>query len=148
MNDMTAQIPVAEGLFAGSGPSANLIGSRCRGCGSHYFPRSLSCRNPHCPAKDVAEVLLSRRGRLYSFTLQGYRPPPLFKMDSWSPYVIGSVELPEGLRVMGMLTGTAHDDIRIGMAVDLVIEPLYRDESGRDVMTYKFKPIMENGDAS
>jgi uncharacterized OB-fold protein len=50
------------------------------------------------------------------------------------------VELTNGLRVMGMLTGCALDDIRIDMPVELTVEALYRDETGREVMTYKFKP--------
>ena len=136
-----AKIPVAANLFSGSDEAAALIASRCKGCGSHYFPRSLSCRNPDCKDKEVVEALLSRRGRLYSYTVQGYRPPPLFRMDSWAPYAIGWVELPEGLRVMGMLTGIAFEDIRIDMALELTVEPLYRDEQGRDVVTYKFKPV-------
>ena len=86
-------VPVADCLFNGSGATANLIGSRCRGCGTHYFPKSLSCRNPHCDTKDVEEVLLGRRGRLYSYTVQNYRPPALFRMEPWSPYIIGLVDL-------------------------------------------------------
>jgi hypothetical protein len=47
------------------------------------------------------------------------------------------VELPEGLQVLGMLTGCALDDIRIDTPVELTLEALYTDEEGRDVLTYK-----------
>ena len=112
-----------------------------------YFPKSLSCRNPNCESKVVEEVLLGRRGRLYSYTVQGYRPPALFRVTSWAPYAIGLVELPEGLRVMGMLTGCELGEISIDMPLELVVEPLYQDESGRDVLTYKYSALAE-GDAS
>ena len=139
------QMPVAEGLFVGAGIDAHLIGSRCDGCGAHYFPRSLSCRNPACTDKQVHDTRLGRRGTLYSYTLQSFRPPPLFRMDDWSPYLLGLVELPEGLRVMGMLCGCSREDLRIGMEMELVLEPLHRDDAGRDVMTYKFRPAAATG---
>lgn len=137
------RVPVAEDLFRWSDDGATLVGSRCTGCGSHYFPKSLSCRNPACEDKHVEEVLMGRQGRLHSYTVQAYRPPALFPMEPFAPYAIGLVELPEGLRVMGMLTGCELDEIRIDMAVELTVEALYTDESGRDVLTYKYAPSAE-----
>ena len=133
-------VPVAENLFRCTADGPALIGTRCTGCGTHYFPKSLSCRNPACHEKAVEEVTMGRRGRLYSYTVQAYRPPALFRIDAWAPYVIGLVELPEGLRVMGMLTGCDAGDVRIDMSLELVIEVLYRDDQGRDVTTYMFAP--------
>jgi uncharacterized OB-fold protein len=136
----TDAAPVAEDLFRWTDDGAALVGSRCAGCGTHYFPQSLSCRNPDCDDKSVAAALLGRHGQLYSYTVQAYRPPPLFRMEPFAPYAIGLVDLPEGLRVLGMLTGCELDEIRIGMPVELVVEALYTDESGRDVLTYKYAP--------
>lgn len=133
-------VPVAAGLFEGTGNSARLIGTHCTSCGSHYFPKTLSCRNPQCLEKATQDVLLSREGTLYSYTVQHYQPPALFRMADWVPYAIGSVELPEGLRVMGMLTGCEPASLTIGMAVELTVETLYRDVQGREVQTYKFQP--------
>lgn len=133
-------VPVAHGLFRWSADGADLVGSRCTACGAQYFPKSVSCRNPQCDEKTVEEALFGRRGRLHSYTIQSYRPPALFRMEPWAPYPIGLVELPDGLRVMGMLTGVDADDLRIGMELELTVEPLYRDEAGRDVLTYKYKP--------
>jgi uncharacterized OB-fold protein len=133
-------MPVAAGLFEGTGSAAHLIGTRCTSCGTHYFPKTLSCRNPQCLEKATQDVLLSREGTLYSYTVQHYQPPALFRMADWAPYAIGSVELPEGLRVMGMLTGCEPASLTIGMAVELTVETLYRDEQGREVQTYKFQP--------
>lgn len=145
MSASVEQVPVAEHLFQVSTDGPGLVGTRCTGCGTHYFPKSLSCRNPLCDVKTVEEVLLGRRGRLYSYTVQAYRPPGLFRGDPWAPYAIGLVELPEGLRVLGMLTGCGLGDLRIDMPVELVVEPLYRDEAGRDVLTYKYAPSVAGG---
>jgi hypothetical protein len=46
---------------------------------------------------------------------------------------------------MGMLSGCTRDTVRIGMAMELVLEPLYRDDSGQEVLTYKFQPRMAAG---
>lgn len=134
------QVPVAEDLFRDSAEGPALVGTKCTGCGAHYFPKSLSCRNPACDTKMVTETMLGRRGTLYSYTVQGYRPPALFGMDPWEPYALGLVELPEGLRVMGMLTGCPLDEIHIDMPVELTIATLYSDAEGRDVLTYKYRP--------
>ena len=62
-------------------------------------------------------------------------------MEPWEPYAIGLVELPEGLKVIAKLTGFALDELEIGTPVQLVLEPLYRDDAGRDVLTYAYGPI-------
>lgn len=136
-------LPVAADLFTSTPTGAALIGTRCSGCATFYFPKSLSCRNPACAVKAVQEVTLGRQGRLYSYTVQAYQPPALFRVQSWAPYAIGLVELPEGLRVMGMLTDCDLDSIRIDMPVELVIRPLYQDDEGRDVSTYMYAPTTQ-----
>ena len=141
----TIQMPVAENLFQGTGASARLIGTRCTSCGTHYFPKSLSCRNPQCREKKVEDALFGHYGTLYSFTVQTYRPPALFRMDNWAPYAIGLVELPEGIRVMAMLTSCGNDEVHIGMQLELTVETLYRDEEGREVLTYMYMPSAAAG---
>lgn len=132
-------VAVVEGLFVDA-PEPRLVGSRCRGCGVVYFPQSPNCRNPSCSAKQPERVLLASAGNLLSFTIQRYRPPDIFRMDHWAPYAIGLVDLGDGVRVMGMLTGIAFDDIRIGMPLVLVIETLFVDAIRGSVTTYKFAP--------
>ncbi len=132
--------PVAAGLFELTGDQPRLIGSRCTACGTACFPQALSCRNPACDAKTIERTLLPPHGTLYSYTVQGYRPPPLFRQDDWAPYAIGVVELDGGLRVMGMLSGCALDAIEIGMPLRLGVTRLYADDEGHDVLTYVFRP--------
>ena len=141
MPNNSATIAVAEGLFAGAGEEAQLLGTRCRGCGSHYFPRALSCRNPRCEDKQLDNLPLSRRGRLYSYTLQHYRPPAIFRCEPWAPYVLGVIELPEQLRVFAMLVSVELSELAIDLPMELTLVPLYSDEQGRAVITYAFKPL-------
>ena len=139
-------VPVADELFE-AGDEASLVGTRCSGCGTHYFPKSISCRNPRCESKTVERAVFGRQGQLFRYTVQSYRPPALFRMEPWEPYAIGLVELPEGLRVMSMLTGVGLDALEIGMPLELVVKPLYRDEAGHDVLTYAYAPADEEAGA-
>ena len=141
-------VPVVEGLFQGVGEGVRLMGTQCTSCNAHYFPKSLSCRNPLCREKKIVDALLGPDGTLYSYTLQTYQPPPLFSMAPWAPYLIGLVELPQGIRVMGMLTGCGPDELCIGMPMQLTSEALYLNEEGRAVLTYKFKPADTAADAA
>ena len=138
--DSMQQVPVAEGLFEVQADGVRLIGTHCRSCGSYYFPKALSCRNPLCRDKQIEDTLLGPHGTLYSYTRQAYQPPALFRMENWAPYAIGLVELPQGLRVMGMMCDCPSDALRIGMSVQLTVQTLFHDDEGRAVLTYKFKP--------
>ena len=136
------QIPVVEGLFSWPSDKPQLIGTRCLSCGSYFFPKKVTCNNPDCKEKKVEQVLLSRRGKLYSYTVQYYPPPPPFKYsEPFTAYGIGLVELPEGIRIASMLTTGDVNEISIGMDVELVVEKQYEDDEGNEVVTYKFKPI-------
>ena len=140
MSPSADAVPVVGGLFRAVADDVALLGTRCGGCGVYYFPTSLSCRNPACESTAVEPVLMGRQGRLYSWTVQKYRPPPLFGMEPFEPYAIGSIELPERVRVIGMLTGWWVDDLYVGMPVELTTRVLCRDSDGRDVCTYAFRP--------
>lgn len=130
--------PVAENLFEAGPDGPQLVGSRCTGCATLYFPQAPGCRNPACRHKKLEKALLPDRGTLLSYTVQRYQPPPLFRMDEWAPYAIGLVDLGEGVEVMGMLTGFPLEAIAIGTPVRLVVEPLYTDGERGPVLTYKF----------
>ena len=138
------QIAGAKGFFTWPSKEPYLIGSRCRACGDYSFPKAFICRNPNCDkTKGVEEVLLSRRGKLWSYTIQYYpAPAPFVAPEPFVPYGIGEVELPEGLKVVGMLSGCDPEkDLELGMEMELVVEKLYEDDHGNEVVTWKFKPV-------
>ena len=135
-----ASANVADGLFEIGADGPRLIGSRCAGCGTLYFPQAPGCRNPQCQNKSLERAALPASGILHSYTIQRYRPPPLFRMDDWAAYAIGLVDLGEGVQVMGMLANVSLDAIAIGMPLSLIVEPLYTDADRGTVLTYKFAP--------
>jgi uncharacterized OB-fold protein len=126
------------------GPEPHLIGSRCRRCGTYYFPRqSFFCRNPECEGGDFEEVPLSRTGRIWSYTNACYQPPPPYvSSEPFVPFAIAAVELAaERMIVLGqMVAGVDVTHLKVGMEVELVVEPLYQ-EGGAARLVWKWRPL-------
>jgi uncharacterized OB-fold protein len=57
------------------------------------------------------------------------------------PYTIGVVELSDGVYVDALFTDQDDDKIKIGTAVELIVEKLH-DEEEDEIMTYKFRPVL------
>src|SRR5215217_4680417 len=104
--------PIAEGLFTWPADEPRLIGSRCANCGTTTFPAQSSC--PRCTSTDVSEHLLARRGTLWTWTVQGFRPksPPYEGNDDFVPYSVGYVELPGEAEVESLLVGVVGEDLQ------------------------------------
>ena len=89
-----------------------LLYQRCAAC-SHrqFYPRAVCTACGATP--EWAEA--SGRGTVYTFTVvRQYGAPPF---ASELPYVVAIVELEEGVRMMGNLTGCPVDEVRVGLPV-------------------------------
>jgi len=140
---MTETSPAIEGWFT-TGPEPALVGSRCTTCASTFFPRTQGfCRNPACDGEEFADTPLSRRGRVWSYTDAQYQPPPPYVAvtDPYEPFALAAVELPEGLVILGQVaSGYGVADLEVGAEVELVVEPLYSDETGVRTI-WKWRPV-------
>jgi uncharacterized OB-fold protein len=125
--------PVVTGWFAGEGDDFTLLGTRCSACASVFFPREDShCRNPGCDGGDLAEIPLSRRGHVWSYTDSRYRPPSPYVTDPelpWEPYTLIAVELAaERIVVLGQaVPGVTVADLAVGAEVEVVPGVLHED---------------------
>ncbi len=139
-----AQVPIAPDLFEWLDELPHLIGSKCLECGEVRFPANSFC--PQCCKETTEKIPLSRSGRLYSFTIQRFKPPPPYRgLEPFEPYGVGMVELPEGLRITSVLEESDPARLSVGMELELIITKFLEDEEGREVLAYKFKPT---GDSS
>ena len=137
----TNQVPDIAGLFTWPSKEPQLIGGHCKSCGTYYFPKAYVVHRPGCPEPKEEEVLLSRKGTLRSYTWQYYPPPPPFHPDNpFTPFGIGLISLPEGIDVVGMLTGIEYKDLKIGMPMEIVVERSWTDDKGVERLTWKFRP--------
>ncbi len=124
---------IAEGLFTNEHPP-RLIGGRNRVSGRIVFP---------CPpGTDYEPWPLQRTGRLWSYTIQRYRPksPPYAGPDAFAPWAVAYVKLPGETIVEARLTNVAFDRISIGMALELTQIPLDPD-AAQPVLIHAFQPV-------
>ena len=134
------QILMEEGLFeVPSSPSdePHLIGSKCKNCGEVVFPKQVGC--PNCCSESTEEILIGPSGKLYTFTNVNHPVPAGYKGPI--PYGVALVDLPEGARIVAYLTESEPDKLKIGMEVTLVIDKMFEDEEGNEIIGFKFKPL-------
>ena len=117
-------------------------------CATVFFPRLEGfCRNPACAGEEFETVELSRRGTVWSYTDAQYQPPPPYipRSEEHRPFALVAVELAEGLVVLGQVAdGYGVSDLAVGAEVELVVEPLYEDETGERTI-WRWKPVVELG---
>jgi benzoylsuccinyl-CoA thiolase BbsA subunit len=84
----------------------------------------------------MAEVRLSRSGKLYSYTII-HVDTPGFK----APYAVGYVDLTEGPRVFGHLDGWQDDPIPLDSSVEIYAGPIGKDRDGSELISVRFRPL-------
>jgi uncharacterized protein len=139
MSQRTEAFVLHDGVVAGTPDAPQLVGSRCRRCAVVAFPRQASCAA--CTSTDVEERRLSRRGTLWTWTVQCFPPksPPYAGVaDDFEPYGVGYVELPGEVRVEARLTESDPERLSIGMPMELVLVA-----APGGGLTYAFRPVEE-----
>lgn len=136
---------IAQGLFRVDGDRAVLFGSRRRSTGVVKFPperAELFDASPQTQA-DIEPIELSTEGTLYTYTTQEFAPPLPYKgrraPEEFRPYLVGYVELSEGLLVESLIVDAAADGLRIGQPMVSTTTTLDTAD-GQSFVTYAFRP--------
>ena len=101
-----------------------------------FWPRANSVRSGK---RNLRWSRASGKGTLYSYTVTHV---PTAGFDGKAPYVIGLIELDEGVRIIANLKDVAPEDAEIGMRVKAVWEKI-----GEDGAYFAFVPENEGGDS-
>ena len=143
MRDVPASVPAAKGrrpivpfLRLPESGEPYLAGQRCEGCGAVYLGRRLACAK--CLGRGpFREVSLSKTGELYVWSIvhQSFPGVPV-------PYVVGVVDLPEGVSVRCNLIDVEPEPaaLRFGMKVEMTTGVSQQDKDGNDVVAFYFRP--------
>ncbi|ORV50483.1 hypothetical protein AWC03_22960 [Mycobacterium europaeum] len=132
---------INEGLFRVDGDRSVLFGSRRRSTDVVKFP----AERPELfdGTDDIEPIELSTEGTLYTYTTQEFAPPLPYKghrsPEKFRPYVVGFVELPEGLLVEALIVGASSDALRIGQPMVSTTTTL-ETADGQSFLTYAFRP--------
>jgi uncharacterized OB-fold protein len=132
-NPEIKKVPIREGIFAEGPDGGRLVANKCKSCGQVFFPRVDYCFS--CLGKDMEDIILARRGKLYSYTI-GYMPSMHFE----PPYAIGYVDMPESVRIFAPLKMVEGKPFKVGMEMEVVVEELWR-EGERQIIGYRFRPL-------
>jgi uncharacterized protein len=130
--------PLEVGLWTLRGTDLKLLGHRCTSCGELFFPRRKAAHCAYCFKNTLEEIELGSEGRVSSFSkvmvtpAGGYYRGPV-------PYAYGCIDLPEGIRIKGLISRGDVDDLQIGAAVKIVKEVLYESDEGIPIETFVFK---------
>ena len=101
-----------SGPYWSAAAEGRLLIQRCPGCGHRqFYPRALCLA---CGAEPEWEEA-SGRGTVHTFTVVRQQGAAAFRDEA--PYVVAMIDLEEGPRMMGNLTGCPVDQVSIGMAV-------------------------------
>jgi uncharacterized OB-fold protein len=136
---------IAEGLFRIDGERTVLFASRRRSTGAIKFPAErpeLFDGSPEIQ-EDIEKIELSTEGTLYTYTTQQFPPPLPYKGNrdpkTFQPYVVGFVELPEGVLVETLIVGATADQLKIGQRLVSTTTTFEPDEGG-SLVTFAFRP--------
>jgi hypothetical protein len=107
--------PFFDGAAAG-----RLMLQRCVPCGQWMWPVAPRCIA--CMSGDIEWAPSAGLGTLYSFSLVHQVYHPGFAEEV--PYNVAFVDLDEGVRVTTNVVGVAHQDLRVGLRLQAVFEPI------------------------
>jgi hypothetical protein len=114
-------------FFAGAA-RGELMLQRCGACGAFMWPVKPRC--VECFSGDVEWTPAGGRAVLYSFVVVHQRYPGFEE-----PYIVATVETPEGVRFNTSIAGAEPGELEIGMPLDVVFDPV-----SDDVVVPRFRP--------
>lgn len=108
----------SAGYFSAAA-EGRLVLQKCAHCGAVQFPPRHHCTN--CWEADLAWAESPGKGRVESFTVVRRAPLPAFRDKV--PYVVASVILEEGPRMIASIVGERALAVQIGDPVTVAFEP-------------------------
>ena len=135
-SDPKGRRPIVPFLKLPESGEPYLAGQRCGGCGAVYLGHRLACAK--CLGRGpFTEIPLSKTGELYVWSIvhQSFPGVPV-------PYVVGIVDLPEGVSVRCNLVDVEPDPkaLAFGMKVEMTTGVSQQDREGNDVVAFYFRP--------
>jgi uncharacterized OB-fold protein len=114
------EVTADSAAFWTGGADEELRIHRCRSCSRYFHPPVGVCFR--CRSRDVGPEALSGRATVAAYTVNHH---PWFGDAFPTPYVVAIVELAEDpeVRLTTQIVDCPVEDVRIGMAVEVVFEP-------------------------
>ncbi|MEM0014147.1 MAG: Zn-ribbon domain-containing OB-fold protein [Candidatus Nezhaarchaeales archaeon] len=132
-------VPKAPRIWQLAERRYRLVGSKCLKCGRLFVGLRKVC--PQCKSTEFEYVELSRRGKIYSYTV--IRAPPM-EREKYGPYIMAIVELDDGCRLTAEIVDCSSEEIDIGTEVEATFRKIGEEsESGIIYYACKFRPVVK-----
>jgi len=95
--------------------NGKITATKCKKCSTEYYPPRMDC--PTCISSEMEWIEISAQGKLAAYT-EIHIPPEHFTGSE--PYIIGLIELSNGLRIMGRILGANVEELKIGMEMKAI----------------------------
>lgn len=98
---------------------------KCRNCGFVRWPLSIIC--PKCYSFNTDWTATTGKGKIFSFVV--YHKAYHKAFESEVPYIVGSVDLDEGPRIVTNIVGCRPEELKCDMRVEVTWEDVDEDFS-------------------
>jgi uncharacterized protein len=112
-----------------------LMAGKCQKCGKIHLPPRPMCDN--CLSKQFDWVEVRGEGKLLTYTVISIAPE---QFQALTPYAVGIVELENGLKIPGMITGVTQEHLNIGMNLTVDFGSCNTTHKWPQWQRYCFKP--------
>jgi len=112
-----------------------LMGGKCKRCGKVHLPPRPLCDS--CFSKEFEWTEIPQKGKLLTYTVIHVAPT---QFQSMAPYVVGIVQLENGLKIPGMIRSIALEQVKIGMPLSMDLETCPASQQWPQWPRYFFKP--------
>ncbi len=119
--------------FMGEG---KLMAAKCQKCGKTHLPPRPICNN--CYNQTFTWIQISGKGILLTYTVIHVAPP---QFQVLAPYVVGIVELDNGLKLPGMISGISHSELKVGIKLSIDFNACDLGQTWPHWRRYCFKPV-------
>jgi len=128
------QIPGRSNIAVAENGDAWVRAFRCTACGTAAEVPTIACRKCHARGT-MEEFRAGESGKLVTWSIV-HRSFPGIEV----PFVSAIVRLDDGISIKGNLKGVAHEDLRAGMPVRLLMDDAggAKDKDGNAYVAYHF----------
>jgi uncharacterized protein len=132
---MSTQTPFTIEQFYKFLSQGKLMAGKCNKCGKIHMPPRPLCDN--CYSQEFTWMEISGKGKLLTYTIIHVAPP---QFQALAPYTVGIVQLENGLKLPGMVSGVAEGQLKIGMELTVDFKACAAGQAWPQWQRYCFKP--------
>lgn len=132
---MSNQEPFTIEQFYKFVAEGKLMAGKCQKCGKIHLPPRPLCDK--CYNQYFTWIPVPNKGKLITYTVIHIAPP---QFQDAAPYAIGIVQFENSLKLPGMITDIPHDQLQIGMNLNVDFTACNNTQSWPQWPRYCFKP--------